>query len=214
MPARPAIKSYLLRCDETGEDPAVNSAALMRCLRRESYFVTEIITFVISVISFPLVHLFSGWLFSFAEISPHIGLIYLPAFIRLFNVLVLGPVKGTLATFLGGFLLMFMIGSDRSLVDILNIACSAGGPLVAVLVFQLTRGRPAQIASIYDVAVVALIYCVANALLHHLMWSFFDPSQLASPLNLFWMALGDFNGALFGAYALKWLAARFRIGQT
>lgn len=176
--------------------------------------MAEIITFVLSAISYPLVHLFSGWLFRFAEITPHIGLIYLPAFIRLFNVLVLGPVKGTLATFAGGLLLMVMLGGSGSLVDMLNIACSAGGPLVAVLVFQITRGRPAQLASLHEVAVVALIYCAANALLHHLMWSFFDPSQLASPLNLFWMALGDFNGALLGAYVLKWMAARLRIGQA
>jgi hypothetical protein len=28
----------------------------------------------------------------------------------------------------------------------------------------------------------------------------------------FWMALGDFNGALLGVYALKWLAERLKIG--
>lgn len=174
----------------------------------------EIITFVTSAIAFPLVHLFNGWLFGFAEITPSIGLIYLPAFLRLFNVLVLGLIKGTLATFAGGLLLMLMLGGSGSIVEILSIVCSAGGPLVAVLAFRLTRGRPAQIGSLHDVAVVALIYCAANALLHHLMWSFFDPSQLASPLNLFWMALGDFNGALLGAYALKWVAGRLRIGQS
>lgn len=184
-------------------------------LRRlqESSSVIELITFAASAIAYPLLHLLNGWLFSFAEITPHIGLVYLPAFIRLFNVLVIGPVKGTLATFAGGLLLMLMLGGQGSLVEILNNACSAGGPLVAVVVFQLTRGRAARIGSLPDVALVALIYCAANALLHHLMWSFFDVSQLSSPLNMFWMALGDFNGALLGAYALRWLAGRLRIGQ-
>ncbi len=64
-----------------------------------------------------------------------------------------------------------------------------------------------------DVAAVALIYCVANSVLHHWMWSFFDPAQLAGPINLLWMALGDFNGALLGAYALKWMTGRLKIGQ-
>lgn len=173
----------------------------------------EVIIFVASAIAYPLVHLFNGWLFSFAEITPHIGLVYLPAFLRLLNVLVLGPVKGTLATYTGGLLLLLMVGSSGSMVEFMSIACSAGGPLAAVLVFQATKGRPAQIGSLPDVAVVALIYCAANALLHHLMWSFFEPSQLSGPLNMFWMALGDFNGALLGAYALKWIAGRLRIGQ-
>ncbi len=166
----------------------------------------EIIIFAISAATFPLLHLLNGWLFSFAELTPHIGLVYLPAFLRLFNVLVLGPVKGTAATFAGGLLLMFMLGGSGSLVELLHIACSAGGPLVAIAVFSWTRGRPAQIGSLPDVAAVAIIYCASNALLHHLMWTFFDPAQLVSRMNLFWMALGDLNGALLGAYALKWLA--------
>lgn len=108
---------------------------------------------------------------------------------------------------------MFTQGAAGNPVELLAIACSAGSPLAAVLLFQLVRGRSAQLASLGDVAAVALIYCVANAVLHHLMWSFFDPTQLAGPINLFWMALGDLNGALLGAYALKWLAGRLKIGR-
>ncbi len=174
----------------------------------------ELITFIASVIAFPFVHLSSRWLFGFTEITPNIALVYLPAFVRLFNVLVLGPLLGSLATFSGGLLLVFMVGGEASLVEILSIACSVGGPLVAVLLFRLIRSRPAHIGSLHDVAVLALIYCTANALLHHLMWLFFDPSQLDGQCNLLWMALGDFNGALLGAYVLKWLAGRLGIGQS
>lgn len=186
------------------QEPAVGPAKVS---------VFELALFLISVFSFPLLHLLGGWLFSFAEITPQIGLIYLPAFIRLFNVLVIGPVKGTLATLAGGMLLIPLSGGQGSFTEILGVVCSAGGPLVAVFVFHLLRGRPAQIGSFSDVAIVALMYCAANALLYHLMWFLFDPSQLSSPLNLFWMALGDFNGALLGAYALKWAAGRLRAGQ-
>lgn len=174
----------------------------------------EIITFAISAIAFPLVHMVNAWLFSFAEITPHVGLIYLPAFIRLFNVLVFGLWKGSLATCAGGLLLLWALGGTANLVDLLNIACSASGPLVAVLMFRVLKGRVPQIGALKEVAIVALIYCATNALLHHLMWSFFDPSQLTSPLNLFWMALGDLNGALLGAYALKWVTFRMRVGQS
>jgi len=47
---------------------------------------------------YPAVHILNGWLFDFATINHHISLIYLPAFLRLFNLLVLGPIYGTLTT--------------------------------------------------------------------------------------------------------------------
>jgi hypothetical protein len=145
------------------------------------------------------------------EITPHVGLIYLPAFIRLLNVLVLGIYRGTLATALGGFFLM-MVFSDRSVAGFLNVLCSATGPLLAVLVFRFYTGRDVNLQSLKDLGFVTLGYCMANAVVHHLVWSLFDPSQLVVPQQLLWMMLGDFNGALIGAYALKWTASRFNIG--
>lgn len=57
---------------------------------------------ILFAIIFPVVHIVNGWVFKFAEVSPHIGLIYLPAFMRLANVLILGRANGTVATLLGG----------------------------------------------------------------------------------------------------------------
>jgi len=65
-----------------------------------------LLVIIFSVI-YPLVHIANGWIFSFVEISPHISLIYLPAFLRLANVLILGRRHGSLATLLGGLLLMW-----------------------------------------------------------------------------------------------------------
>ena len=62
----------------------------------------EIFLTLLSALSYPLIHVANGWIFSSLEITPNVGLIYLPAFIRMLNVLVLGKVKGTLATALGG----------------------------------------------------------------------------------------------------------------
>jgi len=50
---------------------------------------------------FPATHILSGWLFDFATINDHISLIYLPAFLRLFNLLILGPVFWHLINHLG-----------------------------------------------------------------------------------------------------------------
>jgi hypothetical protein len=44
------------------------------------------------------IHVLNSWLFQSIEITSHVSMVYLPAFLRLFNVLVLGAVKGSFAT--------------------------------------------------------------------------------------------------------------------
>jgi hypothetical protein len=172
----------------------------------------ELFLILLSALVFPVLHLANTWAFSSLEITPHVGLIYLPAFIRLFNVLVLGTVKGTLATVLGGIFLMQVL-SDHSIVSFVNVLCSASGPLLAVLVFRFYTGRDASLLSLRDLGIVTLGYCIANAVAHHLAWMLLDPHLIVNPQQLLWMMLGDFNGALIGAYGLKWTATRFNIGR-
>ena len=158
---------------------------------------------------FPLVHIFNGWVFKFAEITPNIALIYLPAFLRLANILILGPLRGTLATLLGGMLLMQYFGQDF-LSMFLDSACSATGPLLAWYLFRWHSGRHVELTAIKDLTVLTLLYAVANAFLHHAVWSLADPSRLKAPEQLMWMVLGDILGALLGAYILRWCVLRYR----
>lgn len=160
-------------------------------------------------ILFPLVHLANGWLFAFAELSPHVALIYLPAFLRLMNVLVLGRLKGTLATVLGVVLLLGTF-PEHDGVEWVNIACSAAGPLLALMVFERWRQRPVVLTSLRDLTTVTLIYCLANALLHHLSWALMLPEPVGSLGDVASMVVGDLVGALLGAYLLKWVASRMR----
>ncbi|MFM7013028.1 MAG: hypothetical protein ACKO0Z_27475 [Betaproteobacteria bacterium] len=163
-------------------------------------------------ILFPVVHIANGWLFKFAEITPHISLIYLPAFLRLSNVLILGPRNGTLATMLGGVLLMRTF-DDNSVAGLLNIGCSALGPIVALVVFKTYTHRNFELTSLKDLSVLTVIYAIANAVLHHLVWSVVDKSQLAEPIQVLWMVLGDIFGALIGAYAMKFSIKHYRLRQ-
>ena len=158
---------------------------------------------------FPIAHILNGWVFKFAEISPHIGLIYLPAFIRLSNVLVLGRLSGTLANLLGGFLLIGYF-SDTTRVAVLNSVCSAAGPLAALSLFKLHAKRDIELTSLQDLAWLTLIYAISNALLHHAMWSVLDPSKLVEPVQVLWMIVGDISGALLGAYLMKWTIITYR----
>ncbi len=151
---------------------------------------------------FPATHILNGWLFDFASINDHVSLIYLPAFLRLFNLLVLGPLFGTIATILGGLLLMTQFNDPLGL-SLLNIVCSSTGPLIAVLCFKLYTKRQPELNSLNDLAGLTLIYCLCNSLIHHVTWVFIDQSQVFELTQVFWMFLGDLNGALLGAYLMK-----------
>ena len=165
-------------------------------------------------IAFPLVHQMNSWMFSFAEITPSVGLVYLPAFLRLLNVLVLGKFKGTVAGLLGGALLLLLHPSEETLsIQLVNMLCSSAGPLLAVLTFERWRQHPVDLVSLKDLGIVTLIYCVANSLLHHFAWSMVAPHLLGTPQQMIWMFFGDLIGALIGAYLLKCGASRLKITQ-
>jgi hypothetical protein len=54
-----------------------------------------------------------------------------------------------------------------------------------------------------DLLILGLIYSFANALVHHLVWLLMDPNSLIWQLQFFEMILGDINGVILGAFALK-----------
>ena len=152
---------------------------------------------------FPLAHIFNGWVFGWTAISSYIGLIYLPAFLRLVNVLILGRLNGTLATLLGGLFLMYYT-QESPMAALLNSLCSAGGPLLALVLFRWHSGRDVELTSLKDLTQLTLVYAISNAVLHHALWSVLDRSRLQEPVQVLWMIVGDILGALLGAYLMKW----------
>jgi hypothetical protein len=164
---------------------------------------------------FALVHMANDWLFAFTSFAPNVSLIYLPAFLRLLHVLVLGKIRGTLATLLGGLVLLVLGNPDNSLqIDAVNILCSAAAPLLAMLVFEQIRARQVRLTSLADLVLVTLIYCLFNSLLHHFAWAVFSEQPLGTAQQMMMMALGDLTGALMGAYVFKWSASRLNIGRA
>jgi uncharacterized membrane protein len=164
---------------------------------------------ILFAVFFPFSYVISSWVFGFAEISPHISLIYLPAFMRLANVLILGSFNGFLATLLGSLLLMAYL-QVPAWAAVLNSLCSAGGPLVALWLFRWHSKRSVELTSLKDLTLFTLLYAVSNAVLHHLTWSLVDRSKLQAPSQVLWMILGDITGPLLGAYALKWVVVKYR----
>lgn len=165
---------------------------------------------VLAGVLFCVVHLLNGWLLSSFEISNHISFLYLPSFLRLVNVLVLGMLWGTLGTAIGCLLLMPW-SQDTVFLSLVNATASAGCAALAVMLMRFMQKRPLSLARFSDLLSLALLYALLNALIHHALWSMLDPSQLVNPNQLAFMMVGDINGAVIGALVLRWLARHTRL---
>lgn len=157
-----------------------------------------------------LTHLANAWLFSALEVTEHISFIYLPSFLRLVNVLVLGLLWGTLGTALGGVLLFFWT-PDNLTLSVCNTLVSASSAAMAVVLMQFMQKRKLVMTHVTDLLKLALLYALLNALVHHALWSVLDTSQLIEPNQLMYMVVGDINGAILGALVLRWLASQTQL---
>jgi hypothetical protein len=151
-------------------------------------------------------HLLNAWLFQAIAISDHISLIYLPAFFRLFNVLVLGLLWGTLGTAIGGILLLTWSHDATLSISLLNMCVSAGVAAISVVLLQMLLRRRLSITRLNDLLLLSVLYALMNALMHHVLWTLVDPSQLLYPRQVFEMMLGDLGGAVLGAWLLRLIA--------
>jgi hypothetical protein len=157
-------------------------------------------------VAFCASHLLNAWLFQAIAISDHISLIYLPAFFRLFNVLVLGLFWGTLGTAIGGVLLLAWSQDATLWISLLNMCVSAGVAATSVVLLQMLLRRRLSITRLGDLLKLSVLYALMNALMHHVLWTVVDPSQLLYPSQVFEMMLGDLFGAMLGAWLLRVLA--------
>lgn len=154
---------------------------------------------------FCAVHLFNAWLFQWGELNQHVNLVYLPSFLRLANVVVLGLFWGTAGTAFGGVLLILW-SQDDWLMCLLNIGVSASAAALAVFCLQTALGRRLSVTRLLDLFGLAVLCAIISASFHHLLWAELDPSQLVNPLQLPYMMIGDINGALIGALVLRALS--------
>lgn len=155
---------------------------------------------------FCVVHVLNGWLLASFELTEHISFLYLPSFLRIMNVLVLGMLWGTVGTAVGGALLFFWM-QDSLLLSVLNTAISASSAALSVWCMQMLHQRTLLLIRLSDLFQLALLNALLNPLLHHVMWLQLDHSQLITPNQLIYMMIGDINGAIVGALILRWLAA-------
>jgi hypothetical protein len=156
---------------------------------------------------FAATHLANAWLFDHISVSNHINWIYLPAFLRVAYVLILGPVWGFTAIFVGSSLLGASF-NENQLQASLNAGASAIGPVLALVLFRLLKERSLRIAQPSDLMQMCLLYALINAVVHHFCWAYQQPEQLLSVSQLPIMVIGDLAGALLGAFLFTLLMRR------
>lgn len=174
----------------------------------ESPFDLTLLVFVICAGAlYCAVHMLNAWLFKYLEFSDHISFLYLPSFLRLANVLVLGMVWGSLGTAVGGVLLLFtMSWQEPWSLSIANLFVSAGTAALAVGVMQILQKRKLALTRLSDLLKLAVLNAFLNSLIHHAVWSVLEPALLVDVNQLPYMLVGDINGAVVGALVLRWLA--------
>jgi len=162
---------------------------------------------------YALAHVLNSWLFHWVEISNHITWVYLPGFLRLLYVLVLGRLNGFIAIFLGG-LMLANVNAESGMLVLANNVCSGIAPVLACVAFERLHGRMVGLSSLKDLLQFTVIYSVLNTVLHHLTWFILDASQWHEPLQVATMALGDFLGALIGVGLMKAAIDRFGLPRA
>lgn len=173
----------------------------------------EFVLILAAAACYALAHVLNGWLFHWIEVSNHISWVYLPGFLLLFYVLVLGRVNGFVAIFLGGMLLANP-NDEPGIVMLANNVCSGLAPVLACIVFERWYGRKVGLSSLKELFQFTVIYALLNTVLHHVTWSILDTSQWHGPLQVAGMALGDFLGALIGVGLMKAAIDRFGLPQV
>ncbi len=187
---------------------------------RLGFYQEKVLWVIVCAALFSLAHLANAWLFQFLSVSPYISWIYLPAFLRVIYVLVLGPWLGSITIFLGSLPLIGILEGSLSQA-LLNALCSALSPVLALGLFKLLKQRDLLLNRLRDLIELCLLYALLNAVVHHLSWALQQPDQLLNVAQLPIMVVGDLLGAVAGAYLFSQLIRRLglykkleRLSQT
>ena len=180
----------------------------MGCGVRLGFYQERVVLVIVCAALFSATHLGNAWLFQYLSVSDHISWIYLPAFLRLMYVLVLGTWWGFAAIFLGSLALAVNL-SEHLNQALVNAACSALSPVLAVWLFRILKERSLVLTHLRDLIELSLLYALLNALLHHINWAVQQPDQFFSALQLPIMVAGDLLGAALGAVFFTLIFRRF-----
>ncbi len=181
--------------------------------RPSSPLIEKLMLVLLGSLTYMSLHLVNIWVFGVWEVTQNISWIYLPSFIRLANLLILGPLWGTVATGLGGAELIFLNDQFYDGLAWLNDLASCSSAVAAYGLFVWLFRRPVALTQLKDLLLLSVIYTLINPSLHFLLWQFlFDGSP--KPVHDFVaMAVGDLLGVIVGALLFVWIARSTGLAQ-
>jgi len=160
-----------------------------------------------------LTHLANLWVFEFWEVTPNISWVYLPSFLRLANLLILGPLWGTCATALGCAELIFLSNQVFNGLAWLNVLASCSSAVAAYALLQLITRRPVALNQLKELLLLAGVYTLINPSLHFIFWHVIQAYTETSIHHFVAMAVGDLAGAVLGSVFFVWVVRHTGLAQ-
>jgi hypothetical protein len=160
-----------------------------------------------------LTHLANLWVFEFWEVTPNISWVYLPSFLRLANLLILGPLWGTCATALGCAELIFLSNQVFNGLAWLNVLASCSSAVAAYGLLQLITRRPVALNQLKELLLLAGVYTLINPSLHFIFWHVIQAYTETSIHHFVAMAVGDLAGAVLGSVFFVWVVRHTGLAQ-
>ena len=158
-------------------------------------------------------HLANLWVFEFWEVTPNISWVYLPSFLRLANLLILGPIWGTFATALGGAELIFLSEQGFNGLAWLNVLASCSSAVAAYGLLRLITHRPVELTQLKELLLLAGVYTLINPSLHFILWHLVQAYTDTSLKDFVAMAVGDLAGAVLGSMLFVWVVRHTGVAQ-
>jgi hypothetical protein len=185
----------------------------MRITRFYSISVEKAALMLIGSLVYMSVHLANLWVFEFWEVTPNISWVYLPSFLRLANLLILGPFWGTCATALGGAELIFLSNQIFNGLAWLNVLASCSSAVAAYGLLHLMTQRPVALTQFKELLMLAGVYTLINPSLHFILWHLIQAYTETSLQDFVAMAVGDFAGAVLGSMLFVWVVRHTGVAQ-
>jgi len=170
-----------------------------------SISVEKVLLMLVSSLVYMSAHLANLWVFEFWEVTPNISWVYLPSFLRLANLLILGPMWGTCATALGGAELIFLSNQGFNGLAWMNVLASCSSAVAAYGLLHVMTQRPVALTQIKELLMLAGVYTLINPSLHFILWHLIQAYTETSLQDFVAMAVGDLAGAALGSMLFVWV---------
>jgi hypothetical protein len=185
----------------------------MQISRFYSISVEKAVLMLVGSLVYMSAHLANLWVFEFWEVTPNISWVYLPSFLRLANLLILGPLWGTGATALGCAELILLSNEGSHVLAWVNVLASCSSAVAAYGLLRLMTHRHVALTQLKELLLLAGIYTLINPSLHFILWHLMQVYSETSVQDFVAMAVGDLAGAVLGSVLFVWVVRHTGLAQ-